>query len=73
MLLAPMVLELGWGIFGIFGKELIMLTRYGRHTQMVEGTFHVLAKETLYSRSVIHASSPSNQGHSVCQLAYIPR
>jgi hypothetical protein len=39
--LAQMVLELGWDIFG---KELIMLTGYGKHTQMVEGTYQVLAK-----------------------------
>jgi hypothetical protein len=39
--LAQMVLELG---YDIFGKELIMLTGSGKHTQMVEGTFQVLAK-----------------------------
>ena len=39
--LAQMVLELDWDMFG---KELIMLTMYGKHTQMVEGTFQVLAK-----------------------------
>jgi hypothetical protein len=41
VLLAQMVLELGWVISG---KELIILTGYGKHTQTVEGTFQVLAK-----------------------------
>ena len=38
---AQMVLELG---YDIFGKGFIMLTGYGKHTLMVEGTFQVLAK-----------------------------
>ena len=38
---AQVVLELG---LDVFGEELVMLTGYGKHTRMVEGTFQVLVK-----------------------------